>query len=509
MKQPKISCICPTRGRFNILRESISFFLLQDYENKELIIFNNHPIDIKIHPKLLKHNIKVINAGDYSGKSMQIIYSDALKYISEDSEYVAIWDDDDMYLPWHLSDNINKLLNSDKKFIRPKFGYWHDITHSTEYSVISNTLEAGMIVRKDIIFFDESVGNDSTGYTHPHIYWESKASKENNFIYNYDITAIFRWKYGQNDYHLQCSGPHNNIDSGENCILKPIGVKHRFFDFLEKVSLITIDNKVMKINNASKSMLFKKILDCNIDKFEHIDKYKVWLYWHDENIPIFLKLCHDSIRYNTFAEVEVLNDNSILKFNLPNFINNYKATQRADYLRVYLLNTYGGWWFDSDTYVVGDLDEYYFRYITNNETVFPWESNVYGNVIMALLSSKPNSFIMRNTLDNLNIYLKDAPNVGWSGIGMNGVIKTINKYKDRGDWIMLGLNDVGTLGYNNSNINKWNFDRIVPTKLQMLVFHWSEVGLKLNINSNDIVEIVDNYPNLQKLLVLYKQNYIL
>jgi glycosyltransferase involved in cell wall biosynthesis len=39
--QPKISCICPTRGRFETLRESISFFLLQDYPNKELIIFKS------------------------------------------------------------------------------------------------------------------------------------------------------------------------------------------------------------------------------------------------------------------------------------------------------------------------------------------------------------------------------------------------------------------------------------------------------------------------------------
>ena len=31
----KVTCMCPTRGRYELLRKSISYFLLQDYENKE------------------------------------------------------------------------------------------------------------------------------------------------------------------------------------------------------------------------------------------------------------------------------------------------------------------------------------------------------------------------------------------------------------------------------------------------------------------------------------------
>lgn len=504
MEYPLVSCICPTRGRFETLREAVSFFLLQDYPNKELIIFNNHPEPIIAHPKLAKHNIKVINGGDYKGKSMQKVYADSLKHISVESEYIAIWDDDDMYLPWHLSENINKLSNSDKVAIRPSFGYWQDINHSAgiEFTIIRNTLEAGMIAKKGVVFFDEHHNNvNSQEYTHPHNYWVPKTELSNGYLYNNEITAVYRWGYGKTYHHLQSVGPHkNDSELGKNELLRPKAVKRLFYNFIEKVTLTIKDyQKVVNLTDDDKANYLKRLLSHNIHKYEHVDKYKAWIYWNSPNPPVFIKSCHESIKENTFAKVEILNDNDINRMRLPDYVRVLHPVQKSDYVRVHLLHHYGGWWFDSDTYVIGDLDEYYFQYLTDNETVFPWEYNIPGNMTTPLFSSKPNGLIIKEAYNNINKYLQTNPQVGWSGIGINGIMKAVDTFKYRGDWHFFGLPNIATYGYNNDQITKWNFTNIDTSKLQMIIFHWSQIGAEMSIKIN-----VDESKSFEDILKVYK-----
>jgi hypothetical protein len=518
MIHPKVSCLCPTRGRFDTLRESLAFFLLQDYSNKEMIVFNNHPEPMAIHPKLIKHNIKVINAGDYSGKSMQKIYSDALQYVSHDSEYIAIWDDDDMYFPWHLSDNMNKLISSKEKLaIRPAAGYWQDINNATgiEYSFMQNNLEAGMIARKDIVFFNSGINDTkSEHYTHPHLLWTGTANSNNHFILNDKITAVYRWGYGKSYAHLQSAGPHrNNSDTGINKALTPKGVSSLFFDFLHKCSYDFSSNKVLNFDSDRKAEFLLKLLSNNIYMYDHVDKYKAWLYWDSKNIPQFIKECNRSIQENTFAKVEITDDdyiNNVLKIKIPDKILSCGPQQKADYIRIYLLNYFGGWWFDADTYVVGDLDKYYFNFLTHNETVFPWEYNIVGNITTPILSSKPHGLIIREAYNNIHEFLKTDQQIGWSGLGINGIIKSAQKWKDRIGWNLFGLKDIATYGYNNNLIDKWDFSNMEASKLQMIIFHWSQIGAELNgkIKENPTTkDIIDTYPNLEKLFNLSKQRY--
>lgn len=507
---PKISCICPTRGRFETLRESVSFFLLQDYPNKELIIFNNHPEPIIPHPKLSKHNIKVVNAGDYKGISMQKVYADCLKHISDDSEYISVWDDDDMYLPWHLSDNLDKLMKSDKSAIRPFFGYWQDVNNPSkvEFTIISNTLEAGMIAKRNVIFFDEN-HNDPTSqeYTHPHNNWVSKTQKANEYLFNDDITAVYRWGYGKFYHHLQSVGPHkNNNEIGTGELLRPKKVRHLFYNFIEKVTFTTIaPRKVVNLTNDTKADLLKRLLSHNIHKYDHVDEYTAWLYWDNPNPPEFIKACHQSVRDNTFAKVEVLNDGNLHAYNFPEYVTRLQPVQKSDYLRVHLLYTNGGWWFDSDTYVVGDLDEHYFQYLTNNETVFPWEYNIPGNITTPLFSSKAHGLIIKEALNNIKKYLESNPQIGWSGIGVNGIMKAVETFKHRGDWHFFGLPNIATYGYNNNEITRWDFTTIDPSKLQMIIFHWSQIGKEMGGSFEDVV---NTYQNLHPLLSKSKENYI-
>jgi glycosyltransferase involved in cell wall biosynthesis len=266
-KYPKITCLCPTRGRFETLRESISFFLMQDYPNKELCIFNNHPTDITPHSKLAAHNIKVINAGDYRSNTITEIYRDALASISEDTEYVAIWDDDDAYFPWHLSANMEQLLKSNKDAIRAHAGFWQ---HNPEVTLISNNLEASMVVRKDLIFFEPLL--DRKENFHPHLPWVDNVQKDNKFEYYGEVSAVFRWVYGRPTHHLQSVGPHKNNDDGSGQVLKPLAVEHIYYNAVEKASSDL--SKGVRVD-MDKSKWISKLSSYNLaQKISHIlDEY--------------------------------------------------------------------------------------------------------------------------------------------------------------------------------------------------------------------------------------------
>lgn len=511
--QPKVSCICPTRGRFETLRQAVSFFLLQDYPNKELIIYNNHPHPIIPHPKLIKEGVKVINGGDYAGRSMENVYADALKHMSSDTELVAVWDDDDMYLPWHLSSNIKKLLATDKQAIRSSYGYWQDIHNSMkdDYIIVRNTLEASMIARKGFIFFPEdNINPSSPEWTHPHTAWVVKVTNEAGYVYNMEeITANFRWGYGKTYHHLQSVGPHKNAhELGEGQLLRPAAVRHLFYDLAEKAYLTVTDRQIAPFTKETKSKFLERLVSYDLEKFEHIDKYSAWLYWNDSNIPGFVKLCHNSIRENTYANVIVVDDNYLTRYQLPDYFWKLAPVQKSDYIRIFLLNSFGGWWFDSDTYVVGDLDEHYFRHLINHENVFPWEYNVPGNMTTPLFSSKPYGVIIKYAFQYINDYLKTNPEVGWAGIGVNGILKSVSHFKDRGEGYFFGLPNIAKFGYNNNLINQWDFKPITSSTLQMIIFHWSQIGAEVShkigvTNQDDLTlveeKIISNYPNFKDL----------
>jgi hypothetical protein len=521
--KPKISCICPTRGRFETLRESISFFILQDYPNKELIIFNNHPEPIVPHPKLKKHNIKIINAGDYTGKSIQQIYSDCLKHISEDSEYIAIWDDDDFYFPFHLSSHMDLLLNSDKLAIRASAGYWQDDSApmGDSYTITKNTLEASMIVKKEHICFDENnIDENSQDFIHPHLIWMNKFENidNNSFLYNPTITAIYRWNYGKSYSHLQSSGVHkNNIDTGNRQQLKPKDVRNLFYNFIEKVYLTTdLNGDVKSLSKQEKSELYDKIIQHDISLFSHIDKYNVWLYWNTpETTPVFINECINSIKNNTFANCVILNDESLRNYNLPEYFWNLNCYDRSDFIRVYFLNKYGGWWFDTDTFIVGDLDKHYFQHLINNETYFPSEYNVPNTITTPILCSKPNGVVIRTAWEKIDEFLKNQEppyNFGWAKLNFVGILSAVDQLKYSSGWHFVTVNNLVKWHYNNDRIKDWSFDDCESSKLQIYLLHWSQIGAevswKINLFPGDSCnKITETYPNLIQLFDKSKLSY--
>jgi hypothetical protein len=104
---PPITCLCPTYGRFDRLRDAVACFLLQDYEGyRKLLILNDAALPIRL-----------CEAGgiDYGGEGMaQVqVLNNRARFMTlghkrqalleaAGTPLVAHWDDDDLYLPWHL-----------------------------------------------------------------------------------------------------------------------------------------------------------------------------------------------------------------------------------------------------------------------------------------------------------------------------------------------------------------------------------------------------------------------
>ena len=96
---PSVTCLCPTFGRFERLRDAVACFLAQDYAGeKHLLILNDAPVPVVLGAECVP--VTVINApARYAtlGHKRQALLEMAA------TPLVAHWDDDDLYLPWHLS----------------------------------------------------------------------------------------------------------------------------------------------------------------------------------------------------------------------------------------------------------------------------------------------------------------------------------------------------------------------------------------------------------------------
>ncbi len=103
---PFVTCLCPTYGRFSMLRESLACFIAQDYPNKKLLILNDADEGLYLDGAVAMRFVLVVNRSERFenlGEKRRALLEAA------DTPLVAHWDDDDLYLPWHLSDAVARL----------------------------------------------------------------------------------------------------------------------------------------------------------------------------------------------------------------------------------------------------------------------------------------------------------------------------------------------------------------------------------------------------------------
>lgn len=147
--QPLISCVMPTYGRPAYVNEAVQMFLSQDYPHKELIILNDcagqqYEFD---HPEVCVFNI------DERYPTLGEKRNDVIELAR--GELIAVWDDDDVYLPWRLTFSLAEMLKYDTPFYRAAefWAYWggtelHNNQSVSEWVSHPNTLFAKDLWRR-------------------------------------------------------------------------------------------------------------------------------------------------------------------------------------------------------------------------------------------------------------------------------------------------------------------------------------------------------------------------
>lgn len=205
-----------TYNRPELLGRSIRCWLEQEYENKQLCIFNNGNTDIilggDLSGNIANNEIQIVNS-NISSKTGFIynelgeIYNDGLVYfktIIENADLLTMWQDDDMYLP-HFLNSCNDLIKYSKlpDVFKTKEFIFYD--KGNKYNrKDENNAEGSWII--DIKFLLE------IKFAEPHIHPESSIHAKLNSNINYikDSNAkpsyIYEWNNGI--YHI--SGGYNN-----------------------------------------------------------------------------------------------------------------------------------------------------------------------------------------------------------------------------------------------------------------------------------------------------------
>lgn len=151
---PTTACITPTKGRHKHIERVLTCFLEQDYIGKSiLLIYNNSNIQQTLGKFEIPENKQVILINNHVDRASQepytnlgAIYRDILSYIPEEVSIITHMDDDDIYLPSHISSGVFNLIKSDKLAYKPKFSWF---LTSEGVKPIENVLEPSIFIYRD------------------------------------------------------------------------------------------------------------------------------------------------------------------------------------------------------------------------------------------------------------------------------------------------------------------------------------------------------------------------
>lgn len=123
---PLIICLCPTYKRSEMLANSVQCFLDQDYPNKYLLVFD----DAAQHSLQQEETWEVVSLLDrYSTLSQKFnamgfwAMDNIIPKFNQQDIIFAVWEDDDIYLPHHLSGIAAQYKPGEATFFVPD-GAW-------------------------------------------------------------------------------------------------------------------------------------------------------------------------------------------------------------------------------------------------------------------------------------------------------------------------------------------------------------------------------------------------
>ena len=102
---PFVTCICPTFRRPALLANSVACFLMQDYpaDRREMLILDDAGQFFTKDYEVDNTRVTLI-----SRKKRIASLTEKFNLLAglADGEIILVWEDDDMYLPWHVSSHV-------------------------------------------------------------------------------------------------------------------------------------------------------------------------------------------------------------------------------------------------------------------------------------------------------------------------------------------------------------------------------------------------------------------
>lgn len=212
----KVTAIMATCGRHKCLERSVRLFLNQDYSNKELIIYNNSEVPLVLDKQY--DNIKLINccynlSSGERYKNLGEIYTDAIKFVSKNTDCIIFWDDDDLFLPNHISEGIkglNEALTINKIAYKPKRSF--NKYQSEPLTLVENTLEPSIFTLSNHILKH----GFSNVTTEQHLKWVNPLVTDNLIYVKEDGIPTLIYNWGDTFFTFKTSGDFGNPDNFDN-----------------------------------------------------------------------------------------------------------------------------------------------------------------------------------------------------------------------------------------------------------------------------------------------------
>lgn len=210
----KTSFVCTTYRRFTCVERVIAQYHSQSYENKELIIFNTdmeYPLELGFSDPtivVVNNNTDYVTGLPYTNRGQ--ICRDAVTHTTGD--YFMLADDDDIYLPWHIQQAVEKIEEVGKDAWKPEQSFFGT---PDKVQLVRNTLEASVIVKMNRIR-EIGFNIEVTGYEGLRWYTQLRDEGQLDEHYKHYIPSYcFNWNDPDIAGHKQ-SGDINNPNNFEN-----------------------------------------------------------------------------------------------------------------------------------------------------------------------------------------------------------------------------------------------------------------------------------------------------
>jgi len=182
----KIDCLMGTYGRYGLACEALACFLQQtELSRATLLIYNQHPSPLFFdHPR-----VRVVNESGRDA-SLRHIRQRMHELADPSADLLHWWDDDDLYLPWHLEDCINSIGESPAW--KPRSSW---LQNGGRYSRHQNRFEGSWIFRADYIK-SAPIDTHPTYSDHPVIKQTEEAGLLATTEFGDNTSYIYRWGNG-------------------------------------------------------------------------------------------------------------------------------------------------------------------------------------------------------------------------------------------------------------------------------------------------------------------------